>query len=230
LPRPARTSLFAVAELVGALIGVTPAQAVPVGAEPLFEPSLTEAPQHLYPLGRTANGMAWTEGYAMGVWVQPTGSDKALDGAFLFPEMVGDLITEVSDDEKTITWRTVADPTVHQYEIPAGIVYGSRTTTGFVGVQGTGPYKLVRVDLVNGGAPAIIGTSTSEIGLPVSSPAGVAVMVSTGDYRYFAYASASPTYTGKLVATPATADECPWLSRAHLFCATDTGIARIRRL
>jgi hypothetical protein len=227
VPRVARTSLLAVAGLVGALVGSTPAQAVPDGAVVLFEPSTTDSAQSLQILGITSAGMAWAGGFAEGVWVQPTGADAVLDDALVFPEMVGDLITEVSDDYSTVTWRTIADPEIHTHAVPEDVDYWARTATGYVGTTGTGPYQIVRVNLLDGGEPTVVGTSAADIGNLVTSSLGVTAMTSSGYWRYFAFTSAGADYTGKALTTPARYLECPWLSRAHLFCYSDTGLYRI---
>jgi hypothetical protein len=227
LRRSARTHLVVAAGLVGALIGAPPAHAVPVGAVPLFEPAVTDSAQMLQPLGATAAGMAWTEAYAEGLWVQPTGGDAALDDSFFFPDVVGDLMSEQSDDETSLTWRTIADPEIHVHVIPEDIDYEARTATGYVGVRGSGPYQVVSVDLLDGDAVTVIGTSTKNLGYVVPSSIGVAAMATNGTYTYFALASASPTYVGKPLTTPSKYLECPWLSRSHLFCYSDTGLSRI---
>ncbi len=231
MTRSARTALLAVAALVGTLVGISPAQAIPDGAVALFEPSTTDSAQNLHPLGRTAAGTVWTDWYSPGVSVQPTGGDATVDDSFTFPDVVGDLITEVSyddDDNATaLTWRTIADPQIHVHEFPVDIDYEARTATGYVGVRGSGPYQVVRVDLVDDGAVTVVGTSTTNLGYLTPSSVGVAAMAANGTYKYFAFASASLSYTGKVVPTPDRYLECPWLSRAHLFCYSDTGLYRI---
>ena len=225
LPRPVRTSLFAVVGLTGALLGMSPASATPDGAVALFEPVEVDSPAAMMLLGQTSAGIVYMQNWADGIVVKPTGGAPVADANFMEPEVVGSLITEHTGPS-TISWRTIADPTPRTHTIADDVEYGVRTATGYVGVRGSGPYEIVRVDMVAGGT-SVLGTSSAAVVDFTASSAGVAVMSGSGRWRYYAFGAADPANAGKIVPTPTIYMECPWLSRSHLFCEGFSGIYRI---
>ena len=224
MTRARRTTLFALAGLVGALAVSTPAQAVPDGAEPLFEVAPTIVPERLEPKSRTAAGIVYGGQDPDTLWVQPTGGEAVLEPTFsVYVDntsnwIAGDLLASPAGGK--LIWRTISDPVHREHTWPLGLSFGTGTSTGYVALRGSGPYEVVRVDLLAGGTTTVVGTSPVNLGSLVASSTGVVGKGSDGKYRHFAFASSG---VDRVVPTPSGTGDCPWLSRSHLFCRGSHG-------
>ena len=102
------------------------------------------------------------------------------------------------------------------------------TDTGYIAQRGTGPYELLKVNVLTGATPTVFGSTTPDpFGFVTPGPLGVIADDYQGDDppRYFPYGANG---TGTPVQVPSNSD-CRTVTTTYLYCS-GYGVDQLTRL
>ena len=218
--------LLVLISVVATLVVPVPAAAAVDDVLLLAEAGPSGTPMYLQPLVETAAGMVFRNSHDSTTWIDPAGAgDAQREDRLPDPTVVGDLLSSYDAGTTTLRWRTIADATLQEAVLAPESTFLARTATGYLVEQGAGPYDLVAVDLLAGGASTVIGTAGQLDGV-IAGPLGAAAPDPDvpGGWRYYPYDGTAPA--GGPVQSPVGAGTCQ-LTSAHLYCWSATQLTRL---
>jgi hypothetical protein len=222
----ARGWSIALLSVLATLLVPLPASAAPGDVHLLASAGASDSPMYLQPLVETPAGLVFRNTFDDTTWIDPAGAaDAEQEDRLTDPTVIGDLLSSYDAGTTTLSWRTIADATLHQTVLPPESTFVTRTPTGYLAEQGDGPYDLVVVDVLAGDVSTAIGT-TAEVAGAIAGPLGAAAPnpAVPGEWRYYPYDGSVPA--GQLVQAPAAATTCQ-LTTAHLFCWSASQLTRL---